>query len=73
MLGVPVVRPEVSETTALGGAYLAGIAVGFWESREEIGSLWSIERIFQPTLSKERREALYAGWKGAIAATQAFK
>lgn len=73
MLGVPVECPQVSETTALGAAYLAGLAVGYWESREEIGSLWSIERDFQPTLPKERREELYAGWKAAIAATQAFK
>ncbi|MFL1676310.1 glycerol kinase GlpK [Paenibacillus dendritiformis] len=73
MLGVPVERPQVSETTALGAAYLAGLAVGYWESREEIDSLWSIERDFQPALPQERREALYAGWKTAIAATKAFK
>ncbi|WII37460.1 glycerol kinase GlpK [Paenibacillus thiaminolyticus] len=73
MLGVPVERPQVSETTALGAAYLAGLAVGYWESREEISSLWSIERDFQPALPKERREALYEGWKTAIAATKAFK
>ncbi|MDG0873346.1 glycerol kinase GlpK [Paenibacillus thiaminolyticus] len=73
MLGVPVERPQVSETTALGAAYLAGLAVGYWESREEISSLWSIERDFRPALPKERREALYEGWKTAIAATKAFK
>lgn len=56
MLGVPVERPQVSETTALGAAYLAGLAVGYWESREEISSLWSIERDFQPALLKERRK-----------------
>ncbi|WP_350346370.1 glycerol kinase GlpK [Heyndrickxia faecalis] len=73
MLGVPVERPVVSETTALGAAYLAGLAVGYWESREEIARQWKVERKFEPSLAEKEREALYGGWKKAIHATIAFK
>ncbi|AEH52357.1 glycerol kinase GlpK [Heyndrickxia coagulans] len=73
MLGVPVERPVVSETTALGAAYLAGLAVGYWESREEIARQWKVERKFEPSLAEKEREALYDGWKKAIRATIAFK
>ncbi|GER66702.1 glycerol kinase [Weizmannia acidilactici] len=73
LLGVPVERPVVSETTALGAAYLAGLAVGYWESREEIAKQWKIERKFEPSLDEALRGALYAGWKKAIQATIAFK
>ncbi|RGR82535.1 glycerol kinase GlpK [Heyndrickxia coagulans] len=73
MLGVPVERPVVSETTALGAAYLAGLAVGYWESREEIARQWKVERKFEPSFAEKEREALYGGWKKAIHATIAFK
>ncbi|MDL5039706.1 glycerol kinase GlpK [Heyndrickxia coagulans] len=73
MLGVPVERPVVSETTALGAAYLAGLAVGYWESREAIARQWKVERKFEPSLAEKEREALYGGWKKAIHATIAFK
>jgi glycerol kinase len=66
ILGVPVQRPQVTETTALGAAYLAGLAVGFWGSAEEIGRQWAVERTFEPTMSADQRESLYAGWKRAI-------
>src|SRR5205823_10083015 len=57
LLGVPVVRPRVTETTALGEAYLAGLAVGFWKDEEEIASLWSRDRVFDPTLSPDAAAA----------------
>lgn len=73
MLGVDVERPELSETTALGAAYLAGLATGFWESRDEITERWHLERRFEPELKEETREKLYEGWRKAVKAAQAFK
>ena len=61
-----VVRPVVKETTALGAAYLAGLAVDYWESLDEIKSLWKAERVFEPTMDAEARERLYRGWKEAV-------
>ncbi len=66
ILGVRVERPVVTETTALGAAYLAGLAVGFWESQDEIQSQWRIEKTFEPQMSADEREKLYAGWKKAV-------
>ncbi|WIF93931.1 glycerol kinase GlpK [Caminicella sporogenes] len=66
ILGVPVDRPEVIETTALGAAYLAGLAVGFWSSKEEIAKKWAIDRTFEANMSEAKREKLYAGWKKAV-------
>ncbi|MDB5756105.1 MAG: glpK [Massilia sp.] len=66
LLGVPVVRPEVTETTALGAAYLAGLAIGFWESREEIAGQWRAERQFNPAMSADRLEGLLATWARAV-------
>ncbi len=66
ILGVPVQRPIVTETTALGAAYLAGLAVGFWESQEEIAEQWQLERTFEPAMSADERESLYAGWQKAV-------
>ncbi|WP_078577393.1 glycerol kinase GlpK [Salipaludibacillus agaradhaerens] len=73
ILDVPVDRPEVQETTALGAAYLAGLAVGFWKDKEEIAKQWHIDRTFNPEMSHEQRDELYTGWKTAINATMAFK
>jgi len=67
LLGVPVVRPKVTETTALGAAYLAGLATGFWSSREEIAALWRAERRFEPGMPAERRAALMTRWARAVA------
>lgn len=67
ILGVPVLRPVVTETTALGAAYLAGLAVGFWQDQQEIARNWAVDRVFEPAMSTERREELYAGWKKAVA------
>src|SRR5579871_1657604 len=66
ILGVRIVRPKVTETTALGAAFLAGLATGFWESREEIEGLWSVDRVFEPQIGEAEREAVYAGWKRAV-------
>lgn len=73
ILGVPVDRPVINETTALGAAYLAGLAVGYWKDREEIAQQWNIDRHFEPTMTEEQREELYNGWKKAVRATMAFK
>jgi len=66
ILDLPVVRPMVTETTALGAAYLAGLATGFWSSMEEIESLWAKDRVFEPSMSASHRESLYSGWKEAV-------
>lgn len=66
ILGVPVVRPQVTETTALGAAYAAGLAVGYWRDREELRANWRAERTFTPQMPEEARARLYAGWKRAV-------
>jgi glycerol kinase len=66
ILGVPVQRPAVTETTALGAAYLAGLAVGYWESPEQIAQQWTVERTFEPQMSTDQRDTLYAGWQRAV-------
>ncbi len=66
MLGVAVVRPQVTETTALGAAYLAGLAVGFWSSIEEIAAQWKVERRFEPGMSQEERETKLARWRKGV-------
>ncbi|TKC18954.1 glycerol kinase GlpK [Robertmurraya kyonggiensis] len=73
ILGVPVDRPVVNETTALGAAYLAGLAVGFWSGKEEIAKQWQNEKTFAPELEETKRDELYNGWKKAVAATRTFK
>lgn len=72
ILNVPVERPIVKETTALGVAYLAGLAVGFWESQEEIAKQWAIDRKFNPNMPIEKRHILYDGWKKAVKAAMVF-
>lgn len=66
MLGVPVVRPKVNETTALGAAYAAGLAVGFWESEDEIRTNWVEDKRWEPQMAEDRREELFAGWNRAV-------
>jgi glycerol kinase len=65
-LGVRIVRPKITETTALGAAYLAGLATGFWESKEQIEALWTPDRVFEPSISAGERERGYEGWKEAV-------
>jgi glycerol kinase len=69
ILGVPVVRPVVAETTALGAAYAAGLAVGFWQSTDEIRANWTADRDWQPSMPASRRDELYAQWKKAVTKT----
>jgi glycerol kinase len=64
--GVPVVRPEVTETTALGAAYLAGLATGVWANLDEIAQLWRAERRFEPAMDASRRDELIARWHRAV-------
>ncbi|AJY74660.1 glycerol kinase GlpK [Paenibacillus beijingensis] len=71
--GLPVERPASIETTALGAAYLAGLAVGFWQDTNEIAGLNPAERTFLPSMPEERREELYRGWQKAVRAAIAFK
>ncbi len=66
LLGVPVQRPAVTETTALGAAYLAGLAVGYWSDLDEIAAQWQVEAEFLPAMSADQRDALYAGWRRAV-------
>jgi glycerol kinase len=66
LLGVPVVRPKVTETTALGAAYLAGLAMGFWDSQEEIAAQWKAERRFEPGINADQRRERMARWHQAV-------
>ncbi|MFC5848966.1 glycerol kinase GlpK [Deinococcus petrolearius] len=72
ILGVPVVRPRVTETTALGAAYLAGLAVGFWQSTDEITAQWQEERRFEPQMEAAERERLMRRWKQAVERSRAW-
>ena len=73
ILGTSVIRPQVTETTALGAAYLAGLAVGYWESIDHIKSQWAVDKAFAPSAPKEEVEALKAGWADAIGRTLSGK
>ncbi len=73
ILATEVERPRVNETTALGAAYLAGLAVGYWNSKEDIANNKVVERTFTPELAEEKRQELYAGWKKAVEATMGYK
>ena len=66
VLGVPVERPMVTETTALGAAYLAGLAVGFWKSEDEIAAMWQLDRRFEPNMDQGVREKLLYDWQRAV-------
>ncbi|MDD5127309.1 MAG: glycerol kinase GlpK [Dehalococcoidales bacterium] len=67
ILGIPVQRARIAETTALGAAYLAGLAVGVWKNTGEIGKHWHSARTYEPRMSADQRESLYSGWKRAVA------
>ncbi len=66
ILDVPVVRPKVAETTALGAAYAAGLAVGYWSSLDDLRANWQVDRVWEPQMAEETRERLYRGWKKAV-------
>jgi glycerol kinase len=66
VLGVPVVRPRVVETTALGAAYLAGLATGYWRSDDDIRRNWQVDRTFEPAMPRGDAQALREGWEKAV-------
>lgn len=66
ILGVPVHRPNIIETTALGAGYLAGLAVGFWSNKDEIRKRWSVNKVFTPEMEEDKIDSLYKGWKKAV-------
>ena len=70
LLGARVLRPVVAETTALGAAYLAGLATSVWADLDDIQKLWALDRTFTPSMDEARREALYAGWLDAVSRTR---
>jgi glycerol kinase len=72
ILGVPVVRPTVTETTSLGAAYAAGLAAGVWDSLDGLRHHWKVERTFEPVWSVDRRDAGYAGWQRAVERTRGW-
>lgn len=71
LLGIPVVRPASTETTALGAAYLAGLATGFWTDEAEIAARWQVDQVFEPSASADHVAELKAGWRRAVAQTRA--
>ena len=66
ILGVPVVRPKIAETTALGAAYAAGLAVGYWADRDELARNWAVDRRWSPGMDESRRTHLYRSWQRAV-------
>ena len=71
LLGIPVVRPKVIETTALGAAYLAGLATGVYKNLDELAAQWQVERRFQPTMPRDRAAELMQRWERAVRQTVA--
>jgi glycerol kinase len=70
ILGIPVVRPTVNETTALGAAYAAGLASGLWSGLDDLKSHWQVDRVFEPVWDEKRRAEGYGGWIKAVARTR---
>jgi len=73
ILGTEVQRPKVVETTALGAAYLAGLAVGFWKSKDEITNNWAKDKVFNAAIPASDREAQYKMWKRAVERSKAWE
>ena len=69
LLGTPVIRPRIYETTALGAAYLAGLATGFWSSVDEVGRQWQVDRQFSPSMDETQKMKLLRGWERAVRAS----
>ena len=69
ILGVDVIRPKVAETTALGAAYAAGLATGFWNHQSDLKANWAVDQTWSPRMPADKREKLYAGWKKAVTRT----
>ena len=73
LLGVLVVRPKVAETTALGAAYLAGLAVGFWKSQADIARQWQADKTFTPAMKPASRKKIASGWERALGRSKAWE
>jgi glycerol kinase len=73
VLGTKVVRPVVAETTALGAAYLAGLAVGYWQDVGDVARNWALDRAFMPSMPSDRRESLYGQWRKAVERSLAWQ
>jgi len=73
ILGIPVVTAQTPDTTALGGAFLAGLGVGFWDSQETIRKTWKRKKQYMPRMADALRERLLSGWRDAVAASRVFK
>lgn len=73
ILGVPVDRPMVTETTAMGAAFLAGLAVGFWKDKAEIAAKWNVDRTFKPAMAAADRDQKYKGWTKAVERSRAWE
>jgi glycerol kinase len=73
ILDVNVVRPRIAETTALGAAYAAGLAVGFWKSREDLIGNWGVEKRWKPDMPQARRAQLYQSWQKAVGRSYDWK
>lgn len=69
ILGTKVIRPQIVETTAMGAAYLAGLAVGYWSSIDEIRKQWQVDRVFEPTMEEAKAAEAKAGWEDAVKRT----
>jgi glycerol kinase len=72
ILGIPVVRPKNAETTAMGAAYLAGLATGFYKSTDEISTQWAIDRTFEPKMGADQRNKLRSDWNKAVSRAKAW-
>ena len=72
LLGVDAVRPQITETTALGAAYLAGLAIGYWKNLDEVRDQWQLDRRFSPSMPKEHVERCMSGWQRAVRAAKAW-
>lgn len=73
ILQIPVVRPQITETTALGAAYLAGLAVGFWRSPDDLKSYWRVEKVFEPQMKLEKVKEMRERWNEAVKRTLNWK
>lgn len=73
ILGVPVIRPTITETTALGAAYLAGLGVGFWDSVDSIADQWTVDRRFEPDMKDQEIKERYDGWYKAVERAEGWK
>ncbi len=72
ILNTKVIRPKITETTALGAAYLAGLAVGYWKNMDEISTQWQVEKVFEPSMPSSQKDKLIKGWERAVNATQVW-